>query len=177
MSEHNDSDPALRTTWIDDAGRMNFSMSGPTPSQQAALVERVVRSMGVNGYFDALCGWWRSESNRPVDIPLLPAIVCAYGHGRADAEKATRPAQTAIDLPRALRSECKHDSYSVEGCLHCLAADAIERLHAMDSETADVVMQAAEQQTADLISALDCFKEVVSRLMAAIARHQDGSQT
>ena len=45
-------------------------------------------------------------------------------------------------LPRALRWICKHDSFTVEGCETCAAADAIERLSARVSLLEDAIMKA-----------------------------------
>lgn len=68
--------------WTDEDGRLCFSMSGPSTVEQRVLVQQVGEALGLPGYFDALCGWWRGEDNRPVDVPLLRALVCAYELGK-----------------------------------------------------------------------------------------------
>jgi hypothetical protein len=82
--------PAVSATWKDEDGRLCFSMSGPTTDEQVALVQRVGEAIGLAGYFDALCGWWREDSNRPAEWPILQAVLCAYEMGRKDADRSAK---------------------------------------------------------------------------------------
>lgn len=80
----------------------------PATPEQMQIVERVCNGLGLDGYYDPTCGWWRNGWNRPVFVPVVQSIALAYELGRADAH-GTEPVAWAAHFQNGTLSQTTHD--------------------------------------------------------------------
>jgi len=161
----------------------------PATPEQMRLVERVCNGLGLEGYFDTTCGWWRNEWNRPVFVPVVQSIALAYELGRLDicqpdfrntAQPESRPsvsepgplrdfAQSVVDLP-AVPEQPWHLL-----TLQCMAREALAaapeapaQRRALIEEMCAAIKAADDKSMAEsnyMLDSKDCIK--VLRSLAA----------